>query len=326
MDIENQSSTNTDIKNSTNVTEVGDEISVSFDHVDLTENNPRSEAVEFLIEKRAIEIRNGATYGNPAGVMIDEETPEAMAIAAQAEAIKNLPEIERPSKLMELLRSNLEYAYPDSINKLAMVDMQQAEWVRNKIIKGIGEVKLSEVLSSGFGICRHLSVVYLWLAQKAGLQGILLNSDPMLPIKNIERSDTHVPLFKMTEVGESVPSHAWVELKLSTGEWIPADPSTNLVGDTKEGLGMFKTANYKGVATCGLNADAVPDDYVFACFSPTFYEPGAPNAKSSVSATMRRHIDFTTDERSILPYSGRVDIRIHNWKEYSDSKSSIKKL
>jgi len=326
MDVESQSPTATDPKNPSDTSEPSNGLSVIFEHVDLTEENPQSEGVEFLIEKKPIEIENGKTYGVPSGVMIDEDAPEAVAIATEAQAIKNLPEEERVSKLMELFRNHLEYAYPDSVNDLEKIDPEKALWIKEKILGNPSEVKLSEVLSSGFGICRHLSVVYLWLAQKAGLEGVLLKSDPMLSIQNIVRTDTNLPLFKMTAVGKNVPSHTWVELRLSTGEWIPVDPSTNLVGDTEERLKMFKNANYKGAATYDLKADIAQRGDVSTLFLPAFYDPGSPTAKSAISANILQHMDFTTGERGVTPYSGRVDVLIHSKEDYLDSRSVVKGL
>lgn len=321
-DLEGQIPTNVD---DTSI-ESKNELVFHLDNVNLTEGNPQSEAIDFIIEKRPIEMIDGRTYGNPGGVLIDEESPIVLTMAAQAEEIQNFPEMERPRRIMDLLYSKLQYAYPSKIDEIAKNDPQKAEWIEKKIDKGKGEVRLSELFENGYGICRHLSVAYLWLAQKAGLHGVILKSDPILPITNIVRSDTNAPLFKLTEVGQNAPAHAWVELMLEDNKWIPICPSTNLIGDTEEGMEMFRKANFKAAATYDIEASVLQKDSVNPCFKPAFYDPGSPSTMGAVYASIREEMDFISGKRKKIPYSGSVDIVVTEDESYSDNKSVIKNI
>lgn len=46
--------------------------------------------------------------------------------------------------------------------------------------------------------------------------------------------------------GTNIPvAHAWVEFRMNDNTWLPVDPSTELVGDTEEGMATFQAAHYQ---------------------------------------------------------------------------------
>jgi len=218
--------------------------SVSFKNLELNVGNTRSPAIRVVVEKQPIELVEGRSYCN-VPILVDRETDLMRILANKARDLLLIPEKERIGRVLEILRSHLKYAYKDVIEELYKADSRKADWVEKNtgITSKIPNFPLSQVLEGGFGICTHFATAYLWLAQKAGLKGVILSSGDNV-IKNIRRSDNNERLFKSFEVGEYTSPHVWVEIKTSTGDWIPVDPTTNLIGDTEEGLQMFREANY----------------------------------------------------------------------------------
>lgn len=233
---------------------------VLFKHLELDTNTPCSPEVKVVVEKQPIVIEEGKSYAN-FSVLIDKETEKVHNLVLQAEAIKNLPEHERPAAILNLLRDNIQYAHKDVLEKVSETDPELAQWVaKNTGLNSFStmNVPLSELVEKGYGVCRHLSVAYLYLAEKAGLEGCFMNSDSGT-IKNIERTDTKEKLFKSTEIGKPVSPHSWIEIKLSNGQWIPVDPSTKLVGDSPEKLEMFRQANYLAIGY-GIDIEGEPHE------------------------------------------------------------------
>jgi hypothetical protein len=111
-------------------------------------------------------------------------------------------------------------------------------------VQGNNQIGFDEVAKYGVGVCGHLSSVYLYLANKAGLKGILVNSAPERTPINIARTDRDKKLFRSAEVGSRTSNHAWVEIQVQDGTWVPVDPSTELTGTTEEGMSMFREADY----------------------------------------------------------------------------------
>lgn len=96
------------------------------------------------------------------------------SLATEAETLLELPENERPARVLEILRSKMHYAYNDVIEKLSETDPDLAKWVAENTglnASSVSNVTLSELMERGYGVCRHLATAYLWLAQKAGLKG-----------------------------------------------------------------------------------------------------------------------------------------------------------
>ena len=70
---------------------------------------------------------------------------------------------------------------------------------------------------------QRLTTAYLAAAQAAKLKGIYASSGA--PLKNLSRPDTGQPIFKSVEVNNDMTSgHAWAEIQLSDGRWVPIDP------------------------------------------------------------------------------------------------------
>lgn len=229
-------------------------VEVVFNNLDLNAEHPTTPSVEVTFEKQPITMLEGKSYVGWS-VLIDKENEAMDVLASQAEALKDLPEIERVRAVMKLLRESVHYAYNDVVEALSKTDAELAKWVSENT--GLNsdmvlKVPLSKIIENKYGVCRHLAVANLWLANKAGLSGVILCSKPG-KLTNIVRTDSNEKLFKSADVGAPVSGHSWIEIKTSEGKWIPVDPSTQLVGDTEENLEMFKQANYKAI---GYGVDA----------------------------------------------------------------------
>jgi len=288
---------------------------VSFQDLELSAENPTSPEIRIVVEKQPIDLIEGKSYGN-FSVLIDKETEQMRDVATEAEALRELPEEERPAKLLEILRSKVHYAYNEVVEKLSETDPDLAQWVAENtgLNRSASSIPLSQIIEKGYGVCGHLSTAYLWLAQKAGLKGVVLNSDHRT-IKNIERSDTKEKLFKSAEIGQPVSAHSWVEIKTSDGRWIPVDPSTKLVGDTEEGLEMFRSANYMASGNLGLDIEAEPRDKLSPKGSPILFAP----AESSASGVWSLELKSTKPTIRIgkenlpptnIPYTGNGSLHI----------------
>lgn len=252
------------------VNQEADAFTVSSPHVDLaSEGDPLRFSI--TLEKIATPIDQGTVIEN---ITIDNKSPKLQEMYRQARALREIPERERPRQILELLRSNVQFAYEDVMSEVAKGDPELSRWVAENT--GIGSsnykpLSLSEVVDSGYAVCRHLSVAMLALAKEAGMEGAYLTytspisakvePNPKYLIKNVIRKDTNQPLFKSITTGEAVwGGHAWVELRTSDGNWIPVDPSTQLVGDNPEGLETFRDANYISYPTTSFKIGGLPED------------------------------------------------------------------
>lgn len=216
----------------------------TFENLGLNADKPSSDTIEVVYDKQPITLENG-TFANYKNEIDLEPSAEMMELAQQAESLKYIPELERLEAVIDLLRSNVEYPFKATVEKLQAENAELAEWVKDKLLpEGAGGTKLlSEVFTNGYGVCNELSVAYLWLAQHAGLKGILLSSVPY-QITNVNQADSEEPLFKATAPGEKVPAHSWVEILTDERGWVPVDPSTKYVGNTDEKFATFQRAGY----------------------------------------------------------------------------------
>lgn len=238
-------------------------VEISIPHVSLdSEKEPLRFSV--TLEKMPTPVADGTVIEN---ITVDRESPKLQEMFKQAAALKDIPNREKPRRLMEILRANVHFAYEDALNELANTNPDLAKWVAENTGVASSSARpltLSQITEAGYGVCRHLSVGMLALAKEAGLRGAFLTNssgmrgDPM-PIKNIVRKDTNEPLFKMSPVGDMWGGHAWVELEVAQGEWVPVDPSTQLVGDTQEGMEIFKEANYRPTVGRSLDIEGLPN-------------------------------------------------------------------
>ncbi len=262
--------------------------SAVFRNLELNAENPTSPEVRLTVEKRPITIKEGKSYGTYA-VLIDNESERMRALTQKAETLLELPEKERLAKVLDILRGNVHYAYNDVVGKLSETNPELAKWVAENTslnASSVTNVPLSEIIEKRYGVCRHLAVAYLWLAQKAGLKGIILNSD-LGVIKNIQRSDTKEKLFKSVDIGKSAPAHSWVEIKTSDGQWIPVDPSTKLVGDSEERLTMFKEANYMAYGNLGLDIESEPGGELSTKGKSIIFAPAEAKASGTYSLELK---------------------------------------
>lgn len=301
-------------------------IVTKFPSLSLSAESPVSPSVKVTVEKLPLPMEVGKLYGH-SDVLFDQETENMQRLASQAEALNSLPEDQRPRELLKLFRSNVHYAYNAVVSELTKTNPELAEWVSKNTgldSSGGNQVKLSDIIDKGYGVCRHLSVGYLWLASKAGLEGTLMVSGSS-GITNIQRTDNGEYLFKSADIGQEVGAHAWSELKLSNGRWIPVDPSVQLVGDTEEGLEMFRKARYEGVGNEGIDTEASPRNKLFVTTSTkkgVVFMPGEATAKAEyileLGSTRPTHkieirkngVKSETIPPTNEPYSGPGELKV----------------
>lgn len=288
---------------------------VLYSNLNLTEHNPTSPEVRVAIEKQPTKIVEGETYCNCA-VLVDAESESMRSLAIQAEALKELPEAQRPAEVLKLLRENVHYAYNDVIDAIAQINPDLATWVAKNtgVDSHVFELPLSQIIDNGYGVCRHLSVAYLWLAQKTGLEGTLLTSD-YKGITNVERKDNGKQLFKSVAVGEPLIPHAWTEIRLSDGRWIPVDPSVMLVGDSEEGMQTFQEAGYNANLSMGIDSEATPSDAITSKRSIPIIKPGQSGTEMSLSLLLKStqpiiRIFKENIPPTNIPYSGEAKLQI----------------
>lgn len=314
MDSKENISQNTDMI----VESDNEKLTFTLQSLDLNVITPRSQDVSFLVEKLPIEIAEGITYGSPAGVIIDNKSPKVEILRQQARELKELPEEQRLLPLMTLLRNNVKYSYTNTIDELEKTDQERAKWIMENI-KGNKCITLSDLVEQGYGVCRHLSVLYLFLAKEAGLNGVLLRSDQSSPIKNILRTDSNQPLFKEVRVGEEAPPHLWLEIKLSSGKWVPIDPSTDLIGDTPDKLQMFNLANYTSPSSLGLDVESEPKlSDIAGLFNYTYFKPG--EAITKASAYIIKHAGYSS------PFKGDATLIISKRPFYKELRCKLRKI
>lgn len=140
-------------------------------------------------------------------------------------------------------------------------------------------------------------------------------------IKNIERSDTKQKLFRSAEVGKPVSAHSWVEIKTSDGRWIPVDPSTKLVGDSEEGLSMFREANYMAYGNPSLDVEVEPSDQLFTKGTPILFAPAESTASGIYCLELRSSkpiIRFRKENLppTNIPYSGAGKLNIGTSEQF----------
>lgn len=288
---------------------------VTFSDLNLSEANPTSPAIRITVEKTPITTVIGERY---ADVYFDgTENDTTRYLAGQATALQTLPEEQRPRRVLELLRGSVQYAYPGVVKELQASDPELGAWVAANVStnrQGAPPVKLSDVLQSGYGVCSHLAPAYLWLAEKAGLEGGIFTSDTGV-ITNVLNPETGQPLFKSTDVGQPAEAHAWAEIRLSNGQWIPVDPSTGIIGDDQPGRNTFAAAGYKSYANAQLDiSTSVPKELEVKALAPVLNagEPGGSTvAQLRLRSTMPRlRIGKAPLPPSNQPYQGSAAMHI----------------
>lgn len=227
-------------------------ISLTEKEVDVVIKNVKleSEAKEILgrfivkVEKAPLDMSSIKALHVVDFSMEDEKTSQVVEEAKKLSEI--VDEKERIDKLLKVFKTHVTYAYEHVLEAKANELGVPKESLDKFGTKGNTLVSFSEMLNSGVGICGHLSDAYLYLADKANLKGIIVHSHPSFTPINIIRTDKEEKLFKSFEVGQKTSNHAWVEIQLGDGTWVPVDPSTEITGTTPKGMEMFKEAKYMG--------------------------------------------------------------------------------
>jgi len=245
---------------STDIVFDGDERhrNILFKDLKLDQQNPESPKVSVLFKKEPVPV--AGSFGS-FSVSIDKEPSELMRdIEAEVLKLGDLPEAERVRAVMKLLREKVDYAFDDAVAAVYGAGTEKTKWIIDNVgVKGQGfNIPLSKIFENKFGVCGHISSAFLWMASKVGLNGVFLTSKPNV-IKNVINPETGLPLFKSVPLGEQVPGHAWAEIKMTDGSWMPVDPTTRLVGDNPDSFRAFQDANYKattngiGISTSSLS-------------------------------------------------------------------------
>lgn len=101
---------------------------VAFSHLELNAEHPNSPDVRVVVEKQPIQLNEGESYGQGC-IRIDEAASKFKPFEEPMLKIKELPEAERPSALLALLREHTHYAYADVMEEVAKENPKVAEWV-----------------------------------------------------------------------------------------------------------------------------------------------------------------------------------------------------
>lgn len=216
--------------------------------ISLDDESPVGPTVDIRYTREPNKLEPGdiISYTGARPIRIDEHETQIRNLSSQAELLRSLEPKDRPRALLELMSEHVSFAYPSVLEKLHETDPDEAAWLKENIsLEGNShaQISLSEIVHHGYGICAHLSPLYLWLAQKAGLEGVL-TTHAQKKMTNVTRRDNNEPLFKSVAIGQPVADHMWVEIYLQNGERILVDPSTRLVGDTPENLQTIADAGY----------------------------------------------------------------------------------
>lgn len=288
-----------------------DRAEIQIQNLSLQEEGDSSKEFVIKFEKEPINLEQGKQYAQYC--IFDKETEKMQSIVDEVKKFQDLPEEERLSKILETLRKYVKYPFKKDNDNLKSENPELAEWVEENVLTdAIKIMNLSDTFEKGYGICGNLSLAYLYLAEKVGLKGVILNSEV---IQNINRADNNEQLFKLVDVGERAPSHFWCEIELSNGEWVPVDPSTNLIGD-KNGIEDFKKANYIGRPAslpCDINIDKG-----LKCLINIKFLPGDKEGEAICEITNPvKLISFSPLKREFIPYKGncKLDISVNHEKE-----------
>lgn len=279
-----------------------------FDGVELT---PQQEfPINIRVRKEPIEVQDGDSLGsNSVEVKFEDE---ALSLMEEAEKLVELPEEERLAALTQLVHSKLKYPYPDVIEAAGAENPELKKWLEKRFgpNPSLWKLELNDFLKNGYGDCNIMAAAYLVAAQSAKMKGIYVNSG--VSLKNVTRPDTGKPVFKSVELDRDTNSaHAWVEIQLSDGRWIPVDPTTNMIG-LGEMIEVFRQAGYNVPVTF---KSEVPSDLELEQDDSTF-TPGESEKEltlklkigsvtSSGNSTSTKR--FKTDK-----FSGNVDVELNS--------------
>lgn len=282
-----------------------------FDNVELT---PEQEfPINIRVRKEPIEVHSGDSLGSNS-VEVNFEG-EAKALMEEAEKLAELPEEERLQALTDLIRSKLKYPYPDVIEAAGVDNPELKEWLEKRFgpNPSLWKLELNDFLKNGFGDCKIMAAAYLIAAQSAKMKGVYANSG--VSLRNVTRPDTGKPVFRSVELDRDTTSaHAWVEIQLSDGRWIPVDPTTNMVG-LGEMMEVFKQAGYN--VPVAFKSE-VPSDLELERDSSPF-APGESEKELHLKLKIGSIISFgkgTSGKRlKTDKFSGNVDVSLASSQE-----------
>ncbi|RLI90706.1 MAG: hypothetical protein DRO89_05400, partial [Candidatus Altiarchaeales archaeon] len=258
--------------------------------------------IQVTIRRHPVEINEGDVLFHT--VTIDS-SDKLNKLKEKARELKELPERDRIKAVNELVRKTLRYPY---------------ELGREKISEEAGKrVNLSEVVEKGVGVCGHFSALYAVLAQEAGLKVAPQSGK----VKNIMRPGTGERLFKAYELGEEI-YHAWIEIELNDGTWIPVDPTANVVG-VEKGVDVFKEANYVELAADIVEFKNLPDE-ITADKGELRFLPGEREISKTINLRSMVYVDLETGEEKPYEYKGKLDFTIEGRSslEYGGSGEIVK--
>ncbi|RLI86807.1 MAG: hypothetical protein DRO76_03310, partial [Candidatus Altiarchaeales archaeon] len=255
-----------------------DMIQVTTPELDLTSG--KKIPIQVTLERHSVKIGEGNVLYN--SITIDS-SDKIEQLKERARNLRNLPEKERIYHIVDMVRENIEYPHDWSKERLEEEARKQ--------------IKLSEAVDKGVGICKVFSALYAVLAQEADL-GVAPQAGKAT---NIIRSDTNEKLFKAYDLGEDV-YHAWDETELSDGSFIPVDPTTGLVGVGK-GIDVFREANYK--EWVNIEVKDLPED-VTLDRSELLFSPGEGRISKLTYLHSKTTIDLETGEETPYEYKGEL--------------------
>lgn len=286
-----------------------------FDSVELTPENELP--INIRVRKEPIEVHSGDSLGaNSVEVNFEGE---AQSLMDEAVKLAELPEEERLAALTELVRSKLKYPYPDVIEAAGTNNPELKEWLEKRFggNPSTWKLELNEFLKNGYGDCKIMAAAYLVAAQAAKMKGIYANSNGSL--RNVNRPDTGKPVFRSVELERDTnAAHAWVEIRLSDGRWIPVDPTTNMIG-LGEMMEIFRQAGYN--VPVSFTSEVPPDLELERDSSP--FAPGESEKELHLKLKIGSVITFgkgpSTKRLKTDKFSGDVDVHLDS---STDSKSA----
>ena len=283
-------------------------------HFDAVELTPGQEfPVNIRVRKEPIEVRDGDSLGsNSVEVKFEGE---ALSLMEEAEKLAELPEEERLTALTDLIRSKLKYPYPDVMETAGAENPELKEWLEKRFgpKPSLWKLELNDFLKNGYGDCKIMAAAYLIAAQSAKMKGIYANSG--VSLKNVIRPDTGKPVFRSVELDRDTNSaHAWVEIQLSDGRWIPVDPTTNMTG-LGEMIEVFRQAGYN--VPVAFKSE-VPSDLELERDNSTF-APGESekelHLKLKIGSVMSFGKGTSTKKLKTDRFSGNVDVDLRSSEE-----------
>lgn len=219
----------------------GREAEVFVSDVEITEHR----SVNFRIRIKKLPLPRIPTKGVffIQTVCVDPESTCLRELTKRAREIRSLREERKISTLLRMVRETFRYPFPSLIQRLEKDNPEDAEWIKEYIKGTQVHAPFSEFIKRGYGECRHYAVLFAILAQAAGLEVILAWCLERVLV-NVIRRDTQEPLFVTVPLGEVNAGHAWNEVRIQSGEWVPVDPTKNLNGLNFSEREIFIEANY----------------------------------------------------------------------------------